>query len=183
MAKKFHDFYQTCPENERVNLAEFVPSVEGVIDQVKRVHLKYEAKRKDGITGRTKRFFYSFCGTINAHKSLLGILPEGNEYISIFTGVLHVVIQVFPVFKRNISLYVEMTLKYGFRLAITTRSWLRGSARAFPLSENALKIYKSISNYSQQNRLFSWYQNSMDRYSFSCPKSWTGSWRKSARGS
>lgn len=27
---------------------------------------------------------------------MLGILPEGNEYISIFTGVLHVVIQVCP---------------------------------------------------------------------------------------
>ncbi|KAG8157862.1 hypothetical protein KVR01_012134 [Diaporthe batatas] len=93
LVRKFHDFYQAFPENERVDLKEFVPTIEGVIDQVKQIHLKREAKTQSGMTGRTKRFFHRFCGTINTHKSMLGILPEGNEYISIFTGVLHVVIQ------------------------------------------------------------------------------------------
>lgn len=104
LAQKFHDFYQTFPENERVNLTKFVPTIEGVMDQVKQIHLKHEAKKKDGIAGRTKKYFHRFCGTINAHKSLLGILPEGNEYISIFTGVLHVVIQVCPVYDNVVLL-------------------------------------------------------------------------------
>lgn len=103
LAQKFHEFYQTFPENERVNLAEFIPTVEGVIDQVKQIHLNYEAKRRGGITGKINRYFHRFCDTINTHKSLLGILPEGNEYISMFTGVLHVIIQVCPVINIVLS--------------------------------------------------------------------------------
>ncbi|KAI7772941.1 hypothetical protein LA080_012971 [Diaporthe eres] len=93
MAQKFHEFYQTFPKHERVELAQFTPTVEGVVDQVTKIHLKSEEKRKSGFAGKTKMLFHKFCGTINSHKSLLGILPEGNDYISIFTGVLHVVIQ------------------------------------------------------------------------------------------
>lgn len=98
LAAKFADFYQTFPEHNRVDLTQFTPTIEGVLDQVKQVHLKAEAKTRSGFTGKTKASFHKFCQTINSHKSLLGILPEGNEYISIFTGVLHVIIQVCPIF-------------------------------------------------------------------------------------
>lgn len=97
LAQKFSAFYQTFSEHDKVDLNQFTPTIQGVLDQVKQVQLKAEAKRKGGFTGKIKTLFHKFCDTLDSHKSLLGILPEGSEYISIFTGVLHVVIQVCPV--------------------------------------------------------------------------------------
>lgn len=94
LAEKLNAFNQTCPQDERVDLAQLVPTVEGVVDLVKHIEVRWQAKRKSGLRGKAMMFFHKVCGTIKAHKSLLGILPEGNEYVSIFTGVLNVIIQV-----------------------------------------------------------------------------------------
>lgn len=112
LAQKFHDLYQQSSEHERVNLTQFTPTIEGVLDQVRQVHLKIDAKRKSGFMGKTKSLFHKFCKTIDSHKSLLGILPEGNEYISIITGVLHLVVQVRPIINQHLSVFVESRLKH-----------------------------------------------------------------------
>lgn len=96
LAEKLSFFYQTCPKDERVDLVQFVPTAEGVVSLVEQIEIKWQAKRKSGLRGKTMMFFHKVCGTIKAHKALLGILPEGNDYVSIFTGVLNVVIQVSP---------------------------------------------------------------------------------------
>lgn len=113
MAQTFHEFYQTFPKNQRIELTQFTPTVEGVIDQVKQIHLNSEEKRRSGFIGKTKMLFHRFCETINSHKSLLGILPEGNDYISIFTGVLHVVIKVCTIFRKHrlIKLGIKTNVK------------------------------------------------------------------------
>lgn len=60
---------------------------------VKEIDTASQGKKKKGI-GRAVGYFHKFCRTLGAHSSLLKVLPEGSEYVSIFTGTLNAVIKV-----------------------------------------------------------------------------------------
>lgn len=70
------------------------PTIEGVIDVVQELRLSWQAKRESGRRGKVMKMFHKFCSSIHSHKTLLEILPDGNEYVSIFTGTLNLVIRV-----------------------------------------------------------------------------------------
>lgn len=55
---------------------------------------RWEAKKSQGFGNKTKALFHRLCRGINSHSSLLEVLPDGNEYVSLFTGVLTVIIKV-----------------------------------------------------------------------------------------
>ena len=44
--------------------------------------------------GRPQKYFHSFCSSLNDHSNLLKILPEQNQYLSIFCGVTNTLIKV-----------------------------------------------------------------------------------------
>lgn len=52
------------------------------------------AKKDNTRRGKVVKAFHKFCGTIDSHKAMLELIPSGNEYVSILTGSLNVVIQV-----------------------------------------------------------------------------------------
>lgn len=74
--------------------SQFEPTIEGVIKVTQQAFARWEGKKKEGFTGVTKALFHRFCDGINSHSSMLKLLPEGNEYVSLFTGVLSVIINV-----------------------------------------------------------------------------------------
>ncbi|KAK8016658.1 hypothetical protein PG993_014847 [Apiospora rasikravindrae] len=47
--------------------------------------------------------FRRLCRGINSHKSLLTLLPEGNEYISVFTGALNVILKASANYEKLIE--------------------------------------------------------------------------------
>ena len=61
---------------------------------VREVEESWASKRKEGWRGKVLSLFHRFCGSLDAHKTLLKVLPEGNEYVSLFTGVLTTIIKV-----------------------------------------------------------------------------------------
>jgi len=51
-------------------------------------------KRMASKSGRYMNHFTGFCETLGAHSYMLGVLPNGNEYVSLFTGTLKTIIHV-----------------------------------------------------------------------------------------
>lgn len=61
---------------------------------VNKVANEWQNKRTASKSGKYMKHFTSFCETLKAHSSLLEILPDGSEYVSLFTGTLKTIINV-----------------------------------------------------------------------------------------
>ncbi|KPM34605.1 hypothetical protein AK830_g11965 [Neonectria ditissima] len=90
---KWVKFHSSCSKEDKLDLTQFEPSIEGVVDLVRESNTKWQTKRKKGSGGKFMSTFHSFCGTLDSHSALLKVLPQGNEYVSLFTGSLNAVIQ------------------------------------------------------------------------------------------
>lgn len=88
------DFHRNCGAEDRLDLGTYEPSIESVFEVVEDVRKKWESNRNQGFSGKIAKTFHKVCGTLDSHSSMLKILPEGNEYISIFTGTLTTIIRV-----------------------------------------------------------------------------------------
>ena len=87
-------FRETIPKSEQENLEGKIPSVEGLIEIVEAVAREWQNKRTTSKSGRYMKYFTSFCETLDAHSYMLEVLPNGNEYVSLFTGTLKTIINV-----------------------------------------------------------------------------------------
>ncbi|KZL69634.1 phytanoyl- dioxygenase family protein [Colletotrichum incanum] len=92
LCKRWVGFRESCPGADRLDLSTSQPTMKGVVDTVQAVQKTWESQRQNGRLNKAKKFFHKFCGTLNSHKMMMTVLPSGNEYISIFTGALNVVI-------------------------------------------------------------------------------------------
>lgn len=94
LCEKWVKFRQSCSKDDQLDLRTSEPTVDSVLDMVERMNKTWQEKRKQGAGRKVMAFFHRFCGTLDSHSSLLKLLPEGNEYVSIFTGTLNAVIKV-----------------------------------------------------------------------------------------
>ncbi|KAK7413762.1 hypothetical protein QQX98_007329 [Neonectria punicea] len=81
---KWVTFHGNCPKEDKLDLKKFEPTIEGVVNLVR----DWQTQRK-GRGGKFMSTFHSFCGTLDSHSALLKVLPQGNEYVSLFTGSLN----------------------------------------------------------------------------------------------
>ncbi|OLN96119.1 hypothetical protein CCHL11_03238 [Colletotrichum chlorophyti] len=93
LREKWLAFRDSCPAADRLDLQASEPTMAGVIDTVQGIQNAWDAKRQNGRLSKAKRLFHKFCGTLNSHKLMIQMLPSANEYVSIFTGTLNVIIQ------------------------------------------------------------------------------------------
>ncbi|KAF2104705.1 hypothetical protein NA57DRAFT_70913 [Rhizodiscina lignyota] len=93
LRRKWARFRNHCPREEQVDLQDSEPTIEGVTDMVNGMMKAWKAKRGEGWSGKALSGFHRFCRTLDSHSSLLKVLPEGNEYVSVFTGTLNAVIK------------------------------------------------------------------------------------------
>ncbi|KAF0322178.1 phytanoyl- dioxygenase family protein [Colletotrichum asianum] len=93
LCAKWRAFVKSSTTADRLDIKTSNPTMNGVIDLVHEVQRAWDSKRSHGRFARAKRLFHQFCGTLNSHRSFLEVLPSGNEYVSIFTGTLNVLIQ------------------------------------------------------------------------------------------
>lgn len=91
---KWRKFREDCPRNERLDLESSEPTLEGVVDLVQSMVKEYQHKRNQGWRGKVVSRFHRVTKTLDAHSALLKVLPEGNEYVSVFTGTINAVIKV-----------------------------------------------------------------------------------------
>ncbi|KAI0432788.1 hypothetical protein F5Y09DRAFT_339345 [Xylaria sp. FL1042] len=93
LLQKWHSFLSNCSSDDRLDVTRSEPTMESVVDLVKELTAANQAKKESSRRGKAMRSFHKFCETVNAHKSMLKIIPEGSEYVSVFAGTLNVIIQ------------------------------------------------------------------------------------------
>ncbi|KAK1846017.1 carboxylesterase [Colletotrichum chrysophilum] len=93
LREKWKAFVESSSTSDRVYLRASEPTMNGVIDTVRKLQRNWDTRRNNSRLAKTSRLFHKFCSTLNGHKVLIQILPSGNEYVSIFTGTLNAVIQ------------------------------------------------------------------------------------------
>ncbi|KAI1866983.1 hypothetical protein JX265_007559 [Neoarthrinium moseri] len=86
-------FRGKCPKDDQVDLEDYEPTVESVLLMVERMNSRWNSDRESGKGGKIKKLFHNACETLDAHSSVMKMLPDGNEYVSIFTGALNTIIQ------------------------------------------------------------------------------------------
>ncbi|KAF6794597.1 phytanoyl- dioxygenase family protein [Colletotrichum sojae] len=92
LQEKWRSFLESSPKADRLNLQSSEATMKGVIDTVRTIQETWESKRDSGRLAKASRLFHRFCGTLRSHKLFLELLPAGNEYVSIFSGTLNLVI-------------------------------------------------------------------------------------------
>ncbi|KAI0190855.1 hypothetical protein F4808DRAFT_453783 [Astrocystis sublimbata] len=90
---KCNSFLSSCSINDRLDIIRSAPTMEGVIKLAMDIGIDSQSKRESSRRGKAMRYLHKFCGTVDAHKTILEIIPKGNEYVSVFAGSLKVVIQ------------------------------------------------------------------------------------------
>ncbi|KAI1276256.1 hypothetical protein F5Y07DRAFT_366932 [Xylaria sp. FL0933] len=93
LLQKWYSFISNCSSDDRLDVTRSEPTMEGVIDLVRELTAATQAKKESSRSGKAMRYFHKFCDTLNEHKSMLKIIPEGSEYVSVFAGTLNVIIQ------------------------------------------------------------------------------------------
>ncbi|KAF2143196.1 uncharacterized protein K452DRAFT_286025 [Aplosporella prunicola CBS 121167] len=93
LRKRWLEFRISNPEVDRVDLQRSEPTAQDLVDLVEQSMSKWQERRSTGRRGKAMSFFRQFCRSINSHKAVMGILPEGNEYVSLFTGTLNAVVK------------------------------------------------------------------------------------------
>lgn len=70
-----------------------LPSIKTVKTAVRGVVATWEEKNEKGI-GKAATFLTRYCDTLLAHSQLFSVIPEGDKYISVFTGVVSSLVKV-----------------------------------------------------------------------------------------
>lgn len=134
LREKWLIFLSNCPAQDRLNLDHSEPTVEGLVELVKKVALLSQAKKDNTRRGKAMKAFHKFCGTVDSHKAMLELIPSGNEYVSILTGSLNVVIQVL----ESLSIIRVFRAELKVRLVSTTNVLPKGFQRRFAPSVSTL---------------------------------------------
>lgn len=103
LQQRWEEFQNHCSKEERLELNRSEPTVEGVVDMVKEMTAAWRSKREKGRREKAMKLFHRFCFSLDSHKSLMKLLPEGNAYVSVFMGSLSAVIKVGPNFSDTNS--------------------------------------------------------------------------------
>lgn len=94
LREKWVVFQDSCPREERLDLQSSEPTVDGVVDMANEMMNACRARREKGRRGRAISLFHKFCQGLDSHSNLLKVLPQGNLYVSIFSGALNAIIKV-----------------------------------------------------------------------------------------
>ncbi len=91
LVEKFMAFQSKSSKDEKLDLQKYEPNIGSVVDMVTDVMNTWRSKRQGR---KIAGYFLKFGRTLNSHKTMLEVLPQGSEYVSIFTGSLSAVIKV-----------------------------------------------------------------------------------------
>jgi hypothetical protein len=96
LKERWAAFYKSCPPDDTDSLLDLTkcdPSMESVLKMVENMQTSWQKQRQTSRLGRTMGKFRRFCKGVESHSTLLQILPQGNEYVSVFTGTLNLVLK------------------------------------------------------------------------------------------
>jgi hypothetical protein len=91
---KWMEYHDNCSDEDRLDLTTVEPTMEGIVGVVDAALAVWNKKRRKGWRGEAASNFHKFCGTLDSHSNMLGILPKENMYVTIFSGSLTTIIKV-----------------------------------------------------------------------------------------
>ena len=94
LQEKCVTFQKGVPKDERLDLENSEPTIASVVDMVTKMTNAWRAKRGKNWWRKVETLFIRFGNTLHSHKTMLELLPQGNEYMSVFTGALSAVLKV-----------------------------------------------------------------------------------------
>ena len=77
-----------------MDLEAFEPTMSGAAAAIQQVMTLWNKKKQKGPQGKMDKYFHKICGSLDSHSNMLGMLPQNNQYVSIFTGALTTIVQV-----------------------------------------------------------------------------------------
>ena len=80
---------QPIPDPE----TDFPPTIEGVMKVVSFAQDSWRTKGRMA-NGKAQARFHRFCGTLDSHSTMFSVLPDQNEYFSLFCGGVKTLIKV-----------------------------------------------------------------------------------------
>ncbi len=144
--KLWDKFSSSFPQLERpVTERQSVPTISTLQQEVLKAEKEWSSNQEAG-WGRAKSRFFTFMDTMKDHSYLFSFIPDGDKYISLFTGVISSVVKVelffFPSRRGHSRMVLDITVKVsvnykkvaeGFNIALSEISedlrFIRRSSR------------------------------------------------------
>jgi hypothetical protein len=90
----WRDYQNNSKRGDRLDLDNIDPTPEGITRLISNSLAARGAQGRQGGWARAKSRFHRVCGGLDSHKSLLNMLPQSSEYVSIFAGSITAIIHV-----------------------------------------------------------------------------------------
>lgn len=90
----WRDYQNNSKKGDRLDLDNIDPTPEGIARLISNALAARGTQGRQGGWARAKSRFHRVCGGLDSHKSLLNMLPQSSEYVSIFAGSITAIIQV-----------------------------------------------------------------------------------------
>lgn len=94
LCQAWSEFHDKLPSGEKARFEDRAPTFDDVVEVMTQVQARWDKERKRGGFGAIRDRYRRCCRSIKSHETMLKILPDGNEYVCIFSGVLKSIVQV-----------------------------------------------------------------------------------------
>lgn len=88
LQEQWIQFQDSIPQDERIDTLHSEPSIDGLIKMVAIVSKAWQSKREKGKRGKAAASFHRLCASLDAHSSMLQVVPQGNQYTSLIVGTI-----------------------------------------------------------------------------------------------
>ncbi|KAE9365611.1 hypothetical protein N431DRAFT_519116 [Stipitochalara longipes BDJ] len=147
-------FRTTLPKTEQEELEGKIPTVEGLIGMVDTVAKEWQSKRVASQSGKFIKHFIGFCKTLDAHSAMLEVLPDGNEYVSLFTGTLKSIIHAASNYEKIASGLGKALSKISVHVVACEREVMLHPTKA--VQEKVALLYAHVFLFLEDT--MKWYQ-------------------------
>ncbi|KAF7502672.1 hypothetical protein GJ744_005285 [Endocarpon pusillum] len=160
LAKGWEQFQSVLPKAKRTAAIErSIPEPSSIWTEVETAQQEWERK-KDSRFGQAKANFSSFCQTLDEHSYLFSILPNGDKYTCLFTGVISSIVKV---------TVAHEAIANGFSRALveisSDLSFSRKQSHIIPTSEiKILVVGLYIQIFQFLGHAMKWYQSWKSRF-------------------
>lgn len=93
LAKQWLDFKHLLPAGNSNKEEHIPPPIGELIEAVEKANLTWQYNRETN-TGKAKQRFGKICKSLDFHKEMMAVIPQGDKYVSLLTGSFSAIVKV-----------------------------------------------------------------------------------------
>ena len=70
------------------------PPIHELLEAVETANLTWQENREQTNSGKAKQKFGKLCKSLDSHKELMAVIPQGDKYVSLLTGTFSAIVKV-----------------------------------------------------------------------------------------